>query len=586
MKRLLFAFAIIALAGSALPRAQAADVSFDFFYNNLSGGSWIEVADYGYCWQPDVAVSSSAWRPYADGYWVYSDVGWTWVSYEDFGWATYHYGRWVRLSDRGWVWVVGRDSELEWGPAWVSWRTGGDRIGWAPLPPRGRVVYERRPIMGRVDIEFDIGPAYYNFVDVRYIGEPVLRERIYDSSQNVTYINETVNVTNITYQNNVVYNYGPDYDAVVARSSRPIPRLTIEREANVEPLAAARSGALVKVEGQKLIVAAPPAIKPGPKAAPPVIKEKIAQPKVDKGWSVVSDPKQQEELKKKMQSEDPTKIPTPGASASAAAQAGDATSPSPAASASATASVSAAKSPSPAASASPALSASASPAGKGKKAQAGVSASPGASASPALSASPAAKSTKGKPGEKVQPGASPTRSPSAKASPAASPVLGKPGKAKRGESIAPTTSPVRSASGAPTSTPTSGKGKGKGKDQLEPGGPGTTPAPGGASPAADAQGKGKKVKQLEPAATPSGGSSAQPLGHAGGKNKGQSLDQAGGPPPEGAQGGRQKVHTETAPSSNAPAGASPSAADSGKGKKESGKKDDKKAEGPAASPTP
>ena len=50
--------------------------------------AWVEVADYGYCWQPAVAVSNAKWRPYSDGYWVYTDVGWTWVSYEDFGWAT------------------------------------------------------------------------------------------------------------------------------------------------------------------------------------------------------------------------------------------------------------------------------------------------------------------------------------------------------------------------------------------------------------------------------------------------------------------------------------------------------------------
>ena len=40
------------------PRAQAeTDVSLNFFYDNLSGhGNWIEVADYGYCFQPNVAV--------------------------------------------------------------------------------------------------------------------------------------------------------------------------------------------------------------------------------------------------------------------------------------------------------------------------------------------------------------------------------------------------------------------------------------------------------------------------------------------------------------------------------------------------
>ena len=91
------------------------------------------------------------------------------------------------------------EDDLDWGPAWVSWRTGGDYIGWAPLPPRGPgVVYEGQPIGVNVDVAFDIGPEYYNFCDVRFIGEPVLRDRIFPPVQNVTYITNTVNVTNIT----------------------------------------------------------------------------------------------------------------------------------------------------------------------------------------------------------------------------------------------------------------------------------------------------------------------------------------------------------------------------------------------------
>src|SRR6266850_1746505 len=209
MKRTLIALAMFALVCPAWQQTKGdVDVNFDFFYNNISGGSWIEVGDYGYCWQPDVAVGNVSWRPYADGYWAYTDLGWTWISYEDFGWATYHYGRWVRLADQGWVWTPGRDEELEWGPAWVSWRTGGDYIGWAPLPPEV-VVREGGVLSGHIDVEFDIGPAYYNFVEARYIGEPVLRERIFEPTQNITYIQQTVNVTNITVKNKTVYNYGP-----------------------------------------------------------------------------------------------------------------------------------------------------------------------------------------------------------------------------------------------------------------------------------------------------------------------------------------------------------------------------------------
>ena len=293
----------------AMRQAEAGtDISIDFFYDNLgSDGSWVEVADYGYCWQPSIAVSNSSWRPYADGYWAYTDVGWTWVSYEDFGWATYHYGRWTRLRDRGWFWVPGR----AWGPAWVSWRTGGDYVGWAPLPPRGGGEdYDDRPINGQVDVEFDIGPASYNFVDVRYIGEPVLRERIFEANLNITYVSATVNVTNISYTNSTVYNYGPDYNTLSRYSTRPIRRMTLEHDANVDLSVAAKSNGLTRVLGDKLIIAAPPRLQKPPKPiAPKMVKEKIAKPTFEHGWSDVSDPRAQAELKRKMKGENPKNIP-------------------------------------------------------------------------------------------------------------------------------------------------------------------------------------------------------------------------------------------------------------------------------------
>ncbi len=308
MKRLLSVFAVIAVVLSAVPRAQSQDDSVSFFYDNLNGGNWFEVGDYGYCWQPDVAVNDPTWRPYADGYWAYTDDGWTWISYEDFGWATYHYGRWVKLAEYGWVWKPG----YEWGPAWVSWRTGGNYIGWAPLPPETEYIYESRPIAGHLDIEFDIGPAYYNFCDVRYIGEPVLRSRLVPYQQNVTYVNQTVNVTNITYKNKTVYNYGPDINVLNQYSSRPIQRLKLERQANAEGAAVAKGGGLTKVQGNALIVAAPTRLnKPAKEIAPPRVKTKIAQPKVEKGWSIAGDPNAETQLKERIKSEDLKKVPPP-----------------------------------------------------------------------------------------------------------------------------------------------------------------------------------------------------------------------------------------------------------------------------------
>ena len=84
-------------------------------------GQWIQVEGYGYCWQPTAAQDPN-WQPYTDGYWAYTEAGWTWVSYEDFGWITYHYGRWTQVQDAGWVWVP----DYQWAPAWVSWRQSSD----------------------------------------------------------------------------------------------------------------------------------------------------------------------------------------------------------------------------------------------------------------------------------------------------------------------------------------------------------------------------------------------------------------------------------------------------------------------------
>ncbi|MGI8430997.1 MAG: DUF6600 domain-containing protein [Chthoniobacterales bacterium] len=309
MKKLLVALTIsLGLLAPLAPRAQAAtDVSLNFFYDNLgSEGNWVEVGDYGYCFQPTVAVNNADWRPYADGYWAYTDVGWTWVSYEDFGWATYHYGRWSNLADYGWVWVPG----YEWGPAWVSWRTGGDYIGWAPLPATAGRIYEGRAINAQVDVDYDIGPEYYNFVDIRYIGEPVLRGRIVQPSRNVTIINRTVNVTNITYNNSIVYNYGPSYERVNQYSTRPVQRLTLSRETTVANLNVQAGGGrnFNRVNGGQLMVVAPAIQRSQQRIAPKTVKTKIEKPTFERGWRGISN---RQQIQAEMKKENAQNVPPP-----------------------------------------------------------------------------------------------------------------------------------------------------------------------------------------------------------------------------------------------------------------------------------
>jgi hypothetical protein len=96
-------------------------------------GAWDYDGSYGYVWTPASSIVGGAFSPYAScGHWVLSEYGWTWASDWNWGWAPFHYGRWITRAGR-WSWVPG----TMWGPAWVSWRSGGGYVGWSPLPPRG-----------------------------------------------------------------------------------------------------------------------------------------------------------------------------------------------------------------------------------------------------------------------------------------------------------------------------------------------------------------------------------------------------------------------------------------------------------------
>jgi hypothetical protein len=101
------------------------------FFNDLGQhGNWVRHPDFSYVWLP--TRQGAGWRPYQEGRWIWTDAyGWYWESAEPFAWAVYHYGRWSYEPDYGWFWIPGDT----WAPAWVSFRHGGGRIGWAAIAP-------------------------------------------------------------------------------------------------------------------------------------------------------------------------------------------------------------------------------------------------------------------------------------------------------------------------------------------------------------------------------------------------------------------------------------------------------------------
>jgi hypothetical protein len=97
-------------------------------------GQWVEDPIYGTVWLPNGAEVGADFSPYETaGHWAYDDDDYYWASDYDWGWAPFHYGRWV-LTSAGWAWIPGR----VYAGAWVDWRVGYDGwgyVGWAPMYP-------------------------------------------------------------------------------------------------------------------------------------------------------------------------------------------------------------------------------------------------------------------------------------------------------------------------------------------------------------------------------------------------------------------------------------------------------------------
>ncbi len=263
-------------AGFVNTESDQVGVASDDFYNSESlkkHGRWVKMNKWGASWQPTNVPSG--WSPYTNGNFQYcDDCGWTFASDEPWAWATYHYGRWARVhSGCGWAWIPGK----VWAGSWVSWRSGGDTVGWAPLPPEAGCELGVG-ISTWADHEYDIGPDYDTFINIRDFGsDSYLRGGlIFDRGRNVTIINQTINITNIAYNRSVTYAGGPNFfnlnQAIQRQGGRPI------ATTNVNRLNSRR------IQGG---IAA---------THTPKIAETLGPDKIDKGWP--KDPKIRNDLRK------------------------------------------------------------------------------------------------------------------------------------------------------------------------------------------------------------------------------------------------------------------------------------------------
>ncbi|HTH48752.1 MAG TPA: DUF6600 domain-containing protein [Candidatus Limnocylindria bacterium] len=268
------------------------------FYDTLSPyGVWVDVPEYGRCWQPTVAVINPGWRPYCDdGYWVWSDCGWYWRSHYSWGWAPFHYGRWQLAYGRGWCWVP----DHHWGPAWVTWRSSADHCGWAPLPPGCGWSAGIGLTWGgrRAPFNCDFGLGYNNFVYLgwnrfcdprpwRYCAPRSEVVTIFHGSHPINDIhpggaarNGGVNV--VGNHNTVIINNGPGLQPVQQHARAEIPKYHIVDSPDVAHAIPGRGTAhpaggatAVMPVYRPNLAAISPSVRPGP-AAPVPHREETA----------------------------------------------------------------------------------------------------------------------------------------------------------------------------------------------------------------------------------------------------------------------------------------------------------------------
>jgi hypothetical protein len=139
-------------------------------------GRWEQSADYGPLWIPRAVAPG--WAPYAAGHWAFVQPwGWTWIDDAPWGFAPFHYGRWVFLRNT-WCWAPGTFvARPVYAPALVAWIGGprvsvgisvgggasagsnfGASVGWFPLAPREVYVPSYR-----------VSPRYVEQVNITHV---------------------------------------------------------------------------------------------------------------------------------------------------------------------------------------------------------------------------------------------------------------------------------------------------------------------------------------------------------------------------------------------------------------------------------
>ncbi len=144
-------------------------------------GRWEQNPEYGALWIPTVVAVD--WAPYRSGHWAWvRPWGWTWVDDAPWGFAPFHYGRWVNVRNT-WCWTPGaRVARPVYAPALVAWvggpranvsvTIGGGPVGWFPLAPREVYVPSYR-----------VTPRYAQNINITHVTNVTVINNVFNNPQ-------------------------------------------------------------------------------------------------------------------------------------------------------------------------------------------------------------------------------------------------------------------------------------------------------------------------------------------------------------------------------------------------------------------
>jgi hypothetical protein len=220
-------------------------------------GDWRDDSNYGHVWFPNRV--DVGWAPYHAGHWDWiSPWGWTWVDDFSWGYAPFHYGRWVSLGGR-WGWVAGPVAvQAVYAPALVVFIGGGPggfggNVGWFALGPREVYVPS-----------YHVSEAYVNRVN---ISSTTVNITTVTNVYHTTIINNTTNITNITYANRTVQGAVMVVPQHAFVSAQPVGKVAVTVSA--QQIAAASLSGRVAVAPTRESVLGAKAATAGHVAAPP-----------------------------------------------------------------------------------------------------------------------------------------------------------------------------------------------------------------------------------------------------------------------------------------------------------------------------